>query len=68
MNKVFRKADLEFLKWPDSEENEQYWTKSDKGEKDYITKENWTKARKEFNKKNLYDNKNVFSHVELWWG
>ena len=66
MNKVFRKEDLEFLKWLDSEENEQYWTKDDKGEKGYVKKDNWTKARKEFKKKKIYDNKNVFSHVELW--
>ena len=66
MNKVFRKEDLEILNWLDSEECEQYWVKNDKGEKDYITKENWTKARKEYNKKKLYDNKNVFYHVELW--
>ena len=68
MNSNIRKADLEFLKWLNSEESEQYGTKNDKGEKDYITKDNWTRARKEFSKKNLYDNKNVFSHVELWGG
>ena len=68
MNKIFRKEDLEFRKWLESEESEQYWEKDDKGEKGHITKDNWTKARKEFNKKKLYDNKNVFSHVELWGG
>ena len=67
MNKIFREEHLEFLKWLDSEECEQYWVKNDKGEKDYITEENWTKARKEYNEKKLYDNKNVISHVELWW-
>ena len=66
MNKVFRKEDLEFLNWLNSEENEQYWTKNDKGEKDYISLDNWCKARKERNKKKLFDNKNIFSHVELW--
>ena len=66
MNKVFRKEDLDFFNWLNLNENEHYWTKNDKGEKDYVTNESWTKARKEYNKKKLYDNKNVFSHVELW--
>ena len=66
MSKYFRIEDQEFLNWLNSNENEHYWTKNDKGEKDYISMENWCKARKEYNNIKLFDNKNVFSHVELW--
>ena len=66
MNKYFRIEDLEFLNWLNSEENEHYWTKNDKGKKDHISLENWCKARKEHNKIKLFDNKNIFYHVELW--
>ena len=68
MDKILHKDTVDFLKWIDLEENDNYWTKNEKGEKDHLTKESWKKAMNKWRTKQLIDNKLVFSHVELRGG
>ena len=41
---------MEFMRWLDSKEGEQYWEKDDKGEKTMILRAGWARAQIEYDR------------------
>jgi hypothetical protein len=41
---------IEFMRWLDSKEGEQYWEKDEKGEKSQILRAGWARAQIEYDR------------------